>query len=142
MGKSLAGFVACVLFSCDSSCGFYRALMPCSSEWGFLAFLGRELLCGACRLGRTLALRKPGLRCETWGTRALLALFQDTADVSLSVCHGNDLQWTRFGAVDDGVIWISGQRPEAKGASGEAGSGVAAHRRVGNELAGLVDGFF
>lgn len=35
VGKMLAGFVACVLFSCGSSCGFYKVFMPCCSEWGF-----------------------------------------------------------------------------------------------------------
>jgi len=58
VGKVLAGFAACVLFSCDSSCGFYRAFMPCCSEWGFRRFVVEWPCCvelGVCRLRRGLS---------------------------------------------------------------------------------------
>src|SRR5271154_3214690 len=48
----------------------------------------------------------------------------------------------RLWPVHNGVIWVFGQRPEAKGAGCEVGPGMAPQRSVGGRCASVEDRLF
>jgi hypothetical protein len=54
--------------------------------------------------------------------RDLNTLFQDALCIPSSLQNGNNLEWSRLGFIDDGVIWITGQRPETGRAGREIGA--------------------
>lgn len=55
---------------------------------------------------------------------------------------GNDLKRGRFWPVNNGVVGISAQCPEAERARREVGSGVAAQRAVSEERTSIIDRLF
>jgi len=82
-----------------------------------------------------------GLSVQGWQAEASSGL-QNTTEISLSVENGNDMKRGSLWPVDDGVIWIPGQRPEAKGTCCEVGACVSSHRRFSNKRAGVEYGPF
>jgi hypothetical protein len=71
-----------------------------------------------------------------------LALFQKIPDISLSMQNGNDLKRRCFWSVHNGVVWISGKRPETKGTGCEVYPGMTAHGSFGSKCASMVDRSF
>src|ERR1035441_2181212 len=69
-------------------------------------------------------------------------LFQDAADISLSMYHGNDLKRRCLWPVHNCIIRISGQRPETQGTVCEVGPGMASNGSFGNKSASVVDCLF
>lgn len=75
-------------------------------------------------------------------TASSLALFEDAADISLSVRDGDDLKRSRLWPVDNGVIWIARQRPKTKETRCKVRAGMASHGSLGNERASVINRLF
>ena len=70
------------------------------------------------------------------------ALFQDASYISFPVENGDDLKGGRLRPVHNGVVGITSQRPETQRAGCEIGTGMAAHGRLGNRRASVVNRLF
>ena len=56
--------------------------------------------------------------------------------------NGDNLKGRGFGAVNNSVVGITGERPETQRTAGEVGTGMAACGSLGDKGTGIVDRLF
>jgi hypothetical protein len=76
------------------------------------------------------------------GRKASWTLLQHAPYVSLPVQNGDNLEGSRIGPVNNGVVGITGKRPETQRAGCEVGARMATHGSVRNKGASVIDRLF
>ena len=70
------------------------------------------------------------------------ALFQEASYISFPVENGDNLKGGRRWPVHNGVVRITGERPETQRTGGEVGTGMAARGGLGNQRASVINRLF
>ena len=71
-----------------------------------------------------------------------LTPFQYAPYISLPVQNGDNLKGSRFRPVRNGVVRMTGKRPETEGAAGEIGAGMATGGSLSDKRTPIVDRLF